>query len=315
MWAGRRRTPKEPLRDRWRASELLLGALVDELMRWAHGLLPARARRRADTGDLVQEAVVEALSTLDDPASRPPGVLRRYLRKAIRNRIRDEIRRAEKVEVGACDERLASFPAPGTSPLDAVLEAEGRALFRRALRSLAEDDRMLVVGRVDLELTYRQLALATGRRSADAAKVATLRAARKLALEVGRRAERPQRVSVESAGSTVESSGGGASATRPAGRNLAESTHRSGGGNASVAWSVKIAPHASIARIGWSVQVKGSSTRPRISRVTAPRSGASPGSPRRTGVVLSPWGSRRRHSETSRSIAVPSASGNAIRRI
>ena len=47
---------------------------------------------------------------------------------------------------------------------------------------------------------------------------------------------------------------------------------------------------ASIARIGSNERLNGLSTRPRISRVTAPRSGSSPGSPKMTGVCPSPCG-------------------------
>ena len=47
---------------------------------------------------------------------------------------------------------------------------------------------------------------------------------------------------------------------------------------------------ASIARIGSSDRLKGLSTSPRISSVTAPRSGSSPGSPKMTGVCPSPCG-------------------------
>ena len=44
-------------------------------------------------------------------------------------------------------------------------------------------------------------------------------------------------------------------------------------------------------RIGSRVRLKGSNTRPRISKVTTPRSASSsPGSPRITGVCPSPWG-------------------------
>jgi membrane associated rhomboid family serine protease len=72
---------------------------------------------------------------------------------------------------------------------------------------------------------------------------------------------------------------------------------------------------ASIARIGWSERLKGLSTRPRISSVTAPRRGSSPGSPKMTGVCPSPCGKEMWHSEILRSTLVPSARVKVIFRL
>ena len=167
-----------------------LERLLPALSAWAHGRLPRRARRRLETGDLVQEAAVGALLHLDeDDLARPEGV-EGYLRQSIRHRIVDEIRRAERVELGS-EAAPGEARERGPSPLDGAIVAEERRRFRAALQRLDEDERILVVGRVDLELSYEELALATGRTTPDAARFATRRAVLKLAKEVGR-AETPR---------------------------------------------------------------------------------------------------------------------------
>lgn len=163
----------------------MLEAILPGILAWAHGKLPQRARRRFETGDLVQEAAVGALEHLPAETLERPSALRGYLKQSILNRIIDEMRRADRVEVsgaGAGRDRLDPTP----SALERAIESEDRQSFRRALAALDEDQRLLVVGRVDLELSYRQLALATGRPNADAARVATRRAVFRLAREVGR---------------------------------------------------------------------------------------------------------------------------------
>jgi DNA-directed RNA polymerase specialized sigma24 family protein len=111
--------------------------------------------------------------------------VRCYLLKSIRNRIVDEVRRAEWV--ARLDERHpASALDDAASPLEEAIETEERRIYRELLLKLGEDERLLVVGRVDLNLSYHQLAIATGRPSADAARVASRRAILVLARAVGR---------------------------------------------------------------------------------------------------------------------------------
>ena len=65
------------------------------LKRWARGRLPTWARSLADTQDLVQDAIVRAMPHLNTFEARHPGALQAYLRQAIANRIRDEIRKVQ----------------------------------------------------------------------------------------------------------------------------------------------------------------------------------------------------------------------------
>src|SRR6185503_3205522 len=64
------------------------------LKRWATGRLPRWARQVADTSDLVQETVIATLRNLPSFEARGEGALQAYLRHALINRVRNEMRRA-----------------------------------------------------------------------------------------------------------------------------------------------------------------------------------------------------------------------------
>lgn len=167
-----------------RASALgrLFGALVPSLTTWAHGRLPLWARARVDTDDLVQDAVMGVLGRLPRIEARRRRTIRAYLRRAIRNQITDEIRRAGKVEVSGVESLEGASHEP--SPFSRTVAAEQQRRYRRALLRLSDDNQELIVGRLDLAYSYEQLALATGRSSPDAARVAVRRALLRLAQEM-----------------------------------------------------------------------------------------------------------------------------------
>lgn len=166
-----------------RAVERLFARLLPGLADWAHGQLPRHARRRNDTWDLVQDACSGAITHLADLEERDPAQVDFYLKQSIRNRIRDEIRRARIGEVASAEGLAVADGRP--SPLDDALESEERRRFRAALLRLDYDDQQLVVGRVELKMDYDELARATGRESAEAARCAVRRAMFRLAREVG----------------------------------------------------------------------------------------------------------------------------------
>ena len=160
-------------------AEQWLGLLLPMLVRWTHRRLPARARRRMDSGDLIQEALIGALQHLPELEGHGPDALRAYVQQSIRNRIRDEIRRCDKVEVAGGDAAEAADET--SSPLDRAISNQDQERYRAALARLSAGDRELVVGRLERGLTYDQLATASGKASPDAARVATRRAVDKLA--------------------------------------------------------------------------------------------------------------------------------------
>lgn len=163
--------------------ERLFQRLLPVLTRWTRGRMPRWARGSLDTADLVQEAFANAFRRLDHLEPRRRKALQLYLQEAIRNRIRDEVRRVGRRGIAAeIDESLMTADP---SPLTLAQRQEDAERYRRALSRIESEDQDLLVARMDLGWTYEQIALATGRRSADAARMAIRRALLKLAAEVG----------------------------------------------------------------------------------------------------------------------------------
>ena len=158
---------------------------VPSLRRWAHGRLPRWARDIADTTDLVQETVLQTLKRLDDFEYRGEGALQAYLRQTVLNRIRNELRkRAVRGATLAIDSAVEDT---GTSPLDAVIGQQTLEQYDAALARLTADEREAIVSRVEFDLSYAELAEVLRRPSADAARMAVVRALVRLAEEMGRR--------------------------------------------------------------------------------------------------------------------------------
>ena len=163
----------------------LFARYVPLMRRWASGRLPRWARDLSDTHDLVQETLLQTFKKIDAFDHRGEGALQAYLRQAVMNRIRDELRRADRrpaplaLDSGAAD--------PGLSPLETAIGAEVVERYEQALERLSADDRELIVARVELGMTYGELAQATGKPSSDAARMAVGRALIRLAEELGAR--------------------------------------------------------------------------------------------------------------------------------
>lgn len=174
---------REDASGRFAAVERAIAALLPFFQRWTHGRLPTYARRRMDTGDIVQEAIVGVLRNLGQLDTADPQALSKYLAIAIRNRIADEVRRASHGEVA---NRITDPADPRASPLEEAIDSESHRHYRAALLSLGADDQALLVGRIELGLSFEELALVTKRASADSARVATRRAAFRLARAMGR---------------------------------------------------------------------------------------------------------------------------------
>jgi RNA polymerase sigma-70 factor (ECF subfamily) len=157
----------------------LFARYLPSLRRWASGRLPRWSRDLMDTDDLVQETVVRAVKRLDRFESRHEGALQAYLRQAIVNRIRDEIRRTKRSP--AATENVSDR---GASPLEDAIGAEALARYEAALARLRPEEREAIVARVEMDGSYQQVAQALGKSSADAARMAVSRALLRLAEEM-----------------------------------------------------------------------------------------------------------------------------------
>lgn len=161
------------------ALDRLLARHLPRLRRWASGRLPAWARDRGDTEDLVQETVVQTLKKIDRFEPARDGALQAYLRQAVMNRIRDAIRRANRrPEVAPLEEEIA---ARDMSPLERAIGVEALARYDKALAALKPAEQEAIIGRIELGYDYDELAAALGKPSSEAARLAVHRAMLRLA--------------------------------------------------------------------------------------------------------------------------------------
>jgi len=161
------------------ALERLLGRCVPRLRRWARGRLPARARDMADTEDLVQDVVLRTIGRLDHFQPNFPAAFDAYLRQAVWNRIRDELRRVSRRPVTS--ELVVDVATDEPSPLESALGREALERYERCLLELRPSERQAIVGRLELGYSYQELADALGSSSWDAARKSFERAMARLA--------------------------------------------------------------------------------------------------------------------------------------
>jgi RNA polymerase sigma factor (sigma-70 family) len=120
------------------------------LKRWASGRLPRWARDMIDTDDLVQETVISTLKHIDVFEYRVDSALQAYLRHAVMNRIRNEIRRATRHP--SAEILDSGGPDPGLSPLEELIGKQTMEDYDHALAALDPDKREAIIARVELGL-------------------------------------------------------------------------------------------------------------------------------------------------------------------
>jgi RNA polymerase sigma-70 factor (ECF subfamily) len=166
------------------AVEVLFGRYLPRITRWARGRLPRYARDMLDTDDLVQDTVFQTLRRLSSFEPQHEGALQAYLRQAVINRIRDEVRRAAR-HPGAEGLEDEAYVDGAASPLEEAIGSEAVARYERAMERLRAEEQQAIVLRVELQLPYAQIASEMRKPSADAARMAVARALVRLAQEMG----------------------------------------------------------------------------------------------------------------------------------
>lgn len=159
----------------------LFARYLPRLTRWAHGRLPAWARGTVDTNDLVQSTVAQVVQNLDHFEPRHDGALQAYLRQALLNRLRDEIRRAQRTPVDVLED---DRPAQTPSPLEQAIGSQTLERYESALARLKPDDREAIVARIEMGAPYPEVARTLGKPSVAAAHMAVSRALVRLAKEM-----------------------------------------------------------------------------------------------------------------------------------
>ncbi|MBM3819922.1 MAG: sigma-70 family RNA polymerase sigma factor [Acidimicrobiia bacterium] len=161
------------------ALERLLERYRPRLQRWASGRLPRYARDMTDTDDLVQEALIGTIRNFKAFEQREEWALQAYLRRAVTNRIRDELRKVQSRP--RREEMPEGAVATDLSPLQAAVGRETFEQYEKALEALGEVEREAVIARVELGSSYEEIAALLDKPSADAARMTVTRALAKLA--------------------------------------------------------------------------------------------------------------------------------------
>lgn len=169
------------------ALERLFARHLKPLQRWARGRLPKWARDLADTDDLVQDTLLRTFKRIEDFEPRRVGALQAYLRQAVLNRLRDELRRKGRQPHAT---ELDGLEADGSqSPLEEAIGREAVERYERALQRLRPEEREAIIARVEMDYSYEELAGALGKPTPDAARKAAQRALVRLAEEMKRGGE------------------------------------------------------------------------------------------------------------------------------
>lgn len=162
--------------------ERLMARHMGPLRRWVSGRLPRWARDMSDTDDLVQDALLRTFTRIEVFDARGVGALQAYLRQAVVNRVRDELRRKGRTPamVDAGDVDLAGQG----SPLEEAIGQEAFERYQSALARLKPEEREAVIARVEMGYSYADLAEMLGKPTPDAARKAAQRALLRLAEEM-----------------------------------------------------------------------------------------------------------------------------------
>jgi RNA polymerase sigma factor (sigma-70 family) len=170
-----------------RALDRLFTRYLTPLRRFAHGRLPSAARDLLDTNDLVQDALLQTFKRLDQFQPQREGALLAYLRQAIVNRVRDEIRRRGRQPLSeTLNEENPRLPDRAASPLDQAIGREAAERYENALQRLKPEDREAIVARIELGMSFEEVAVALDKPSAEAARKTVSRAMMRLAEDMRR---------------------------------------------------------------------------------------------------------------------------------
>ncbi len=165
------------------AREELLRRFLPALRRWAHGRLPRQIRDLNDTDDLVQVTLLKSLARLEQFESLGPGAFLAYLRQALLNQVRDEIRRHQRrpehteIDVEMDDEAA-------DTPIEQLVGSERVRAYEKALGELPKHQQGLIVMRIEFGMSYPEIAAETGS-VPDTVRMSVARAIVQLSRKIG----------------------------------------------------------------------------------------------------------------------------------
>ena len=162
--------------------ERLMARHLAPLRRWMSGRLPRWARDLSDTDDLVQDTLLRTFTRIEGFDVRGVGALQAYLRQAVMNRLRDELRRKGRAPVLVDGDGL-DLRADG-SPLEEAIGQQAFERYQAALARLRPEEREAIIARVEMDYSYAELAEILGKPTPDAARKSAQRALLRLAEEM-----------------------------------------------------------------------------------------------------------------------------------
>lgn len=166
-----------------RSRDLLLDRYLPVLRRWAHGRLPDAARGVLDTDDMVQVTLLKVLDNIDGIVAEREGSFLAYLRAALLNALRDEMRRCQRRP--GHEELGEDVAAVGPTVVEEVI---GRQLVQRyesAIEELNAPQREAVIMRLEFGYSFAEIASAVGCPTANAARMMVSRAVLRLGEVIG----------------------------------------------------------------------------------------------------------------------------------
>jgi RNA polymerase sigma-70 factor (ECF subfamily) len=156
---------------------------LPRLRRWAHRRLPPGARGMLETADLVQSTFAHILENIDSFQPQWAGAFHAYVRRALKNRIADEIRRAARRPAPEALEGSGPMDA-APSPLEQAIGRENLERYEGAFQRLDPVDQQAILLRIEMGFSYAEVAKELGKPSPDAARMAVKRALVRLSEEM-----------------------------------------------------------------------------------------------------------------------------------
>ena len=129
-----------------------------------------------DTSDLVQDALQRTFAQLTRLRSVHVTALRSYLRRTIQNRIGDQLRHATLRRRLALPNESIQLSDDAAPQYQQLLDNETWRRYLKGLKQLKPRQQRLIVGRLELGYSYRQMALIERLSTPDAARMAFQRA-------------------------------------------------------------------------------------------------------------------------------------------
>jgi RNA polymerase sigma-70 factor, ECF subfamily len=155
------------------ASHTLCARYLPVLKRWAHGRLPKRARTMSETDDLVQTTFMRTLANVSELKLLHPGSFLAYLRNALLNQVRDELRSSKSDPQNRIATPLEELEI--AAPENGAARYDDLQAYEKALSRLPKRQQELIIMRVEFGLSYQDIAAEIARKP-DAVRMMIARA-------------------------------------------------------------------------------------------------------------------------------------------